>query len=591
METQRHSHRLRLAGCILVASLAACGGGGGSGDSAQSSSAAPGSSSSSAAATPSISLAATSVSPFQQIPLTVNNPVDGSSYMALVDPGNGNTYQVPVQKLSETQLSLTAPPVAVTTTNNSLNLGAGSITVSIGRADSSGVYHYSQSQSVAISALPAVPSGTAAGDPTLAWLKASKLVLLQSQTNLHIAQISDKNINTTSMSKAANQAAQNIDAMIAAVQSIQANSNASVKLGSVNGTTLVLNSSSLSVLDQLATAQIQQLESSVTGTTVDASTSKMAKASDYDEEAGSTISFDPQTIANDLVNKLVPVVGTVGNSVSTITGVVAAVAAIAGAPEIAAAAVPIAAVAFLATTLPTTAIAITLESGTDAILNGQASVQSFEQAGTFLVNQYVDQAISTLQDSALDEMFGTLGQNVISAAQSAYQSYQSVTSQVNSDFQSGALSTGGVSPAAETLALGETSTSSTASSYQVTTTPSMSSGTLDVVVTDSAGNEQTTAVSISNGSGSFSVNAPASTDDFQSIEVLSPTTQSSAMVDNDPANPGTSDTQSVEFTAYSEPPSSGSGSSDTSSSGTSSSGGSSTAGDGDCGTGPGAGCR
>jgi hypothetical protein len=153
----------------------------------------------------------------------------------------------------------------------------------------------------------------------------------------------------------------------------------------------------------------------------------------------------------------------VGNSAALAAGIVAVGAGLAGATPLAIAAGGVAATAWMVGTLYGTAVGATLDGGSAALLDGQASWQDFAPTGKFFLDQYLSQAKDKLLAIGGKLPLGVNLQDTIALASSAADTYQSLTDlTLLPAFEAGQLNKAGYPPSNFTL-----SVQATASPYVV----------------------------------------------------------------------------------------------------------------------------
>jgi len=530
-------------------------------------------------APPNVSFPTTTVAPLQQIPVAVTDPVAGATYIAQIDVGNGTTYPAPVQVLSSTSLTVTAPPLSVSTSSG-LTLGAGNIRIAIGTVGAGGTASYSPFQTIAVKALPTATFDPTPGNTTLAWLRASKLVLLQSAVDLNHIGSKAGSVNVKSAASATNAAAQQLDTLIGEVEALQSEGpNWPYKnpWGSFN-----LDYNSLLMLDQMAQAQINALNSLPSsmasqryarrhGRTFQIAARKQLGLDTGNDRTwavrvpgpvgtSSILRLRPRAYRSSSAEDLAAEIGQLGTTLAAtgrsgaqllgcvaqaLGGVLTVAGVIAGAPEIAVAAATIGAVSFMTTTMIGTATSLTLQSGTEEILNGQATGDGLVESASFFGNSYLALAVDTLAGSIASGLLGPTGQGAYNAVAGALGAFNNLSASVAAAITDGDIPPAGFPPSNYTLNVSAMSTNSNGTTnYAVTTTPAIASGTVDVAVSDNS-TDTLSSVTVNNGTASFS--APGNFDSFQSIEVYDAQGNSSAFVDLDTTDLADSDIDSVSF--------------------------------------------
>jgi hypothetical protein len=579
-----------LASGALCASVLSCGGGGGGGGSM----ATPMQPAPPVSAVPNITVPAT-VIPLQQINIAVTNPIAGAVYSAMIDAGNGTLYQAPIEKLSETSLSIAAPPGAVSSTGSSFNLGAGNIRIAVGRADSTGTVQYSGYQSIAVSALNTLSSGIPMGAPIIALLRTSKIMLEQASANLSVvANKTNFNIKVDTQHSAAAATAKQIDVLIAAVQAIQANPSSSSPWTTIGGTKVPLNAATITLLDQMAAAQFRAIHilaasapavapgSVVQTLTQRGATIRTALANRGPQVQGRlipSIKADCSGADCDIIpilnnpglpgNELAQAGYRAGHVLGQMTGVAGGILIAAGllstTPVWVTGGIYLAAAGFFVATVFPTAIGTAVAVSSGGMVDGQSSVNSLKAAGSYFANQYADLAISSAVGGVGKPYVGEFGTNLINTAESAEAVYAEMPALGDAAYADGSLPVDGIPSSNFAISIQESNLDTNPAIITITTSPPIT-GMVQLVVTDDFGSTSPISIEMVDGQGSegTSNNFPT---DFKEITAYDPAGNATAIVDYDSRYPAASDQQSISLVQPGAPPVGSGGSSGGSSGG------------------------
>ena len=480
-----------------------------------------------------ISPQSTSVKPFEPIIFNVTNPTSGGSYQANLDIGNGTVITVPVIAISSSQIAITAPAGAYSGTGASLALSAGTVKIAIGWTSGSGGYSYSDPISISIAALPTIPSTVQTGAPTIALIKAMKLLYLQGDGKL-LADLNNMSSAATGMVTAITSQRASIRSTLANLDALQqlisqaATSSSGVSWATIGGAPVTMSSSEVAFLDRLSAGQIQAIEDAAaqsanpsTAQSLRAKTrqraslarsrsaqpalgrSKRLRRADSSAD-DSPLDFDATAIAQSLAQNARTIASTMGNVVGVVAGTAAAIAIAAGATASAPALAVVAATGFMVSTCLGTGIGATLDVGAEAIAQGSASVSSLTNSAEFFANSYVSLAENTVVSSTVTEAMGPAAGNLAGAIDSAYQIMASSTSPAAQNAENDGYIPAGPTDMPDTFTVDQSATqSSTGGGYTVsiTTTPATSTN-VEVDIESSSG-EQEIDVAVTNGSGSF----------------------------------------------------------------------------------------
>jgi hypothetical protein len=478
-----------------------------------------------------ISPQSTSVKPFEPIIFNVTNPTSGGSYQANLDIGNGTVITVPVIVISSSQLAVTAPAGAYSGTGATLALSSGTVKIALGWTSGSGGYSYSDPISISIAALPTIPSTVQTGAPTIALIKAMKLLYLQGDGKL-LADLSNMSSSATGMITAIASQRASIRSTLANLDALQqlisqaATSSSGVSWATIGGVPVTLSSTEVAFLDRLSAGQIQAIEDAAaqsanpsTAQSVRSKTRQRASLAHLpalgrskglrtaDSSADdSPLDFDATAIAQGLAQNARTIASTMGNVVGVVAGTAAAIAVAAGATASAPALALVAATGFMVSTCLGTGIGATLDVGAEAIAQGSASVSSLTNSAEFFANSYVGLAENTFVSSTVTEAMGPAAGNLAGAIDSAYQIMASSTSPAAQDAENDGYIPDSPTDMPDTFTVDQSATqASTGGGYTVsiTTTPATSTN-VEVDIESSTG-EQEIDVAVTNGSGSFQI--------------------------------------------------------------------------------------
>lgn len=160
--------------------------------------------------------------------------------------------------------------------------------------------------------------------------------------------------------------------------------------------------------------------------------------------AGDEFEDEARSLAQQMAEAARRVSGAVGSTVGLAAGLVAVGAGLAGATPLALAAGGIAATAWMVSTLYGTAVGATLDGGSAALLDGQATWQDFAPTGKFFADQYLSLAKDQLISIGAKLPLGGKLEDLITIASSAADTYQSLTDlQLLPAFEAGTLDKGG----------------------------------------------------------------------------------------------------------------------------------------------------
>jgi hypothetical protein len=270
-------------------------------------------------------------------------------------------------------------------------------------------------------------------------------------------------------------------------------------VGNLSGVSITLNKQSLASLDQymFSVFRIQPRVKTAQGP---ASSVRLAGVSvlrrgilgagigvGLADAQGSDL-FDAKQLADDLAQAARDVAQRVRKGATTTLAVIGAVALVAGAPELALAAAGLAAVAWFTTTAAGATIGLSLQAGSSAILNGQASEKDFEATKDFVIDAYLEQAIGYVTSKGLKGALGDVWGSVANAGIKVAKTTKSfMQTDVQQAFQSGTIPTKGFSKSTFTLSVNASFGGGSSYTVVVTTSPAVSNAHVQVQISGTDG--------------------------------------------------------------------------------------------------------
>jgi len=503
---------------------------------------------------PNYSASATTVDPLAPIALTVSNDNPAANYTAKFSLGSNVSFTVPVGISVKGVVTTAAPPGAVTSLAPPAFV-AGSITMALGWPDATGTVQYGAPITLQVNALPTIPSTFAPGTAFMTHLIATKRLLVQSTTNLGVIGRKASTLSVINAQVATNKSAQSIDAMMVLVKQIQA--GGTVPFGTYNQSPITLNAASLTMLDQLAAAQISAVHT-VAGLALAKGSPQIRRQlhvrsqSARAQPAAASLSCvldDPTCLSTEFAADSRAVASYVGNVASTVCYATAAVAGLAALPELAGAAFVVGVAASFGTTAVGTALSAAIQGGTATLLSGNATAADLLPSVDFFATGVITNVITAFTDLSVETLTNEtpsaiIAYNAASAVQTASSAYDNLTSGLSSALTAGTLPTTPVTVPTYTASMTELPTTN---SFTVDLTPPPA-GSTDLVFT---GTDATTAystanVTATNGVGSFTdqIYATPQPGDITVGSVTDPTGLVSATVNYDSSFPDASDTSS-----------------------------------------------
>lgn len=469
--------------------LSACGGGGGDGGNNT-----PQPQSSRLA----ISVTQSEVMPADEVVATITGPtgttIDSNSVELLADLGQGIVASVPFKSVSANQISFNAPMGIYLTSK--LDIGSGAVKLIARPISSSSSVQSSDSVNLAVGSLN-IPN-TQPGNLSKAYLSATRELLLKSIGNyglLDAKVVSLDEAKISAITQQLNQQISFLDEVISAIERAQAGE--SVTVGNLKEVPLTLTPESLPSLDRYNFSVFRIMPRPI-------SPQISAKAAQAATDVADQ--FDIKGLADDMAQNAREIAERNRSVITTTLGVVAAGAVVMNAPTIAVAAGGLAAVTWFTTTAAGAAIGLALEAGSSSILDGQATVEDFKSTGEFVLDAYLEQAVSYVQGKALSGAFGDVWGSITGAGiDVASTTSEFMQVDVAEAFQSGGIPANGYAESSFSLTV--LANFSGGGSYQVTvaTSHSISGEIIQVQISGTDGFRYSQNVTTSNGVATISV--------------------------------------------------------------------------------------
>ena len=509
---------------------------------------------------PIIAVSAATVNPLARVSVTVTNDDPAANYTVRFSLGANVTYNVPLGISAKGILTFAAPPGALASLSPAAFV-AGNVAMTIGWPDATGALQYSTPIMLQLAPLPNIPSSMAPGTVYLAYLTATKRLMVQASGNAAVLYHKVPTLNPGVAVKGSNQSARSIDAMITLVRRLQSNPNVQIPWGTTAGTTLNLSGLSLPLMDQLAAAQFQVVsvaasakaqllvaKTHISGQSAQIVTgSKVALAATVNPCALDA----PACLSEQMSAAARGVTSAVADAASSLALAGAAIALAAGAPEIAFAAGVIGVVSAVATTNVGTAISAAIAGGTSAILNGTASADSLAPSLDYFASGLVKNAVTALGEMHIVDGLPVDLQVAYDSGMAAYtasQAYEALSQALGDAVTSGQLPSTPVVAQTYSTSLTDLPTS-TFDNYNVILNPPPAGVTAAYLSQSYEDGSFVTgpAVTITNGTGtipgnSYRPNPPPG--GFVVTTFFDPSGQSMASTDYDTSYPSTSDTTS-----------------------------------------------
>lgn len=383
----------------------------------------------------------TALDPLLTVSLQVAAPDPGSSYSLRADLGGGVVLDLPADAGQPDRFSFT-PPVGVLDSQGQWASGAVALTLTRRLGTDTSQSTLSLPVMMAASGVP--------GTATVRLLRATQLMAQQSLSQLGLlGSKMPSGLDLTAAASTANQLNARYAEFEALVRTAMAGQPAVLALG--GGVQLPLTPALLAQLDAHALA--------VAGSWVTpaAGRRRHALANDpFEDEA--------RSLAQEMAESARRIGKAMGDTVGLAAGVVAAGALLAGSTPLALAAGGVAATAWMVGTFFGTAVGATLDGGSAALLDGEASWQDFAPTGKFFGGQYLSLAKEALVGIGAKLPLGGKLEEAINIAWDASEAYESVTElSLLPAFNDGTLNKAGYPDSSFTL-----SVQATASPYVVT---------------------------------------------------------------------------------------------------------------------------